>query len=61
MYAHRRRLEDALATLATLVVEDTTYLALYERMELELQDHDAREGTLGRARALAALCQSATR
>jgi hypothetical protein len=56
MYAHRRRLEDALATLATLVVEDTTYLALYERM-----DHDAREGTLGRARALAALCQSATR
>lgn len=54
MDALRRRLEDALVTLATLVVEDLTYLPLYDRLERELAALDQRAGAVARAKALAA-------
>lgn len=52
--ALRRRLEGALAILATLVVEDTAYLPLFQRLEDELARLDRDQTAVERARALAA-------
>lgn len=60
LLALRRRLEDALMTLATLVAEDSVYLPLFQRVEAELAALDKQESALDRAIALARR-QSATR
>jgi len=47
-------MESALALLATLVVEDTAYLPLFQRLEDELARLDRDQNAVERARALAA-------
>lgn len=49
----RNRLENALATVAQLVIEDPVYIPVFERVEQELAALDAQSETIFRAREIA--------
>lgn len=54
-----QRLKNALAKVSLLVVDDLTYLPIFERIERELSAHDTQCDTISRARAIAAQYQMA--
>lgn len=57
--AHFKRLTDARATVASLVVDNPIYIPIFERIELELATLDAECSTVSRARLIAARRQIA--
>lgn len=54
-----QRLTDALAKVASLVVDNSIYLPIFERIEFELAALDAQSSAVSRARVIAARHQMA--
>jgi len=50
---HHHRLNNALSIVAKLVVADSTYLPIFERLEAEIEAMASNAGAIARAQAIA--------